>query len=133
MGLLDDLGSGLKGAMGQMLSQTMGQLEANAPALLSQAMAKTDLGSVNGLLSKLQESGLGNQVSSWLGNGSNLPISADQIRAALGDEKVQQIANSIGLPTDKILSLLSEHLPAAVDQMSPNGTVEEPPSTEAGG
>ncbi len=130
MGLFDELGSGLKGAMGQVLGQALGQVEANAvPALLSQVLGKTDLGNVGGLLAKLQEGGLGSQVSSWLGNGSNAAITPDQLRAALGNEKVQQVATAMGLPTDKILALLSEHLPEAVDQMSPNGTLEEPASS----
>ena len=129
MGLFDDLGGGLKGALGQMLGQAAGQLEANAlPGLLNQVLGNTQLGNVGGLLAKLQEGGLAGQVASWLGNGSNMPVGADQLRAALGSEQVQQIANSLGLPTDKILEVLSEHLPGAIDRMSPNGTLEEPPS-----
>jgi len=127
MGLLDELGSSLKGAMGQVLSQAVGDVEANAlPVLLSQVLSKTDLGSVSGLVAKLQEAGLGNQVSSWLGNGSNLPVTPDQLRAALGNEQVKQMANAIGLPADKLLSVLSEYLPAAIDKMSPNGKLQEP-------
>jgi len=130
MGLLDELGGGLKGAMGQVLGQAFGQMEANAlPSLLSQVLGKTDLGSAGGLLAKLQEAGLGSQVSSWLGNGANLPLSADQLRTALGNEQVQQIANAIGLPTVKVLCVLSEHLPGTIDKMSPNGTLQEPAST----
>jgi uncharacterized protein YidB (DUF937 family) len=130
MGLLDELGSGLKGAMGQVLGQAIGNVEANAlPAVLSQVMGKTDLGSVNGLIAKLQEGGLGSQVASWLGNGANLQIGPEQLRAALGNDQVKQIANAVGLPTDKILSVLSEHLPGAIDKMSPNGTLQEPSST----
>ena len=130
MGLLDELGSSLKGAMGQVLGQTVGDIEANAlPALLSQVMSKTDLGSVGGLVAKLQEGGLGSQVSSWLSNGANLSVSSDQLRAALGNEQVKQIADTVGLPTDKILSVLSQYLPGAIDQMSPNGTLHEPSST----
>jgi len=129
MGLFDQLGSGLRGALGDLAGQLTGQLEANAPGLLNQVLGKTDLGSIGGLLSKLQEGGLGNQVSSWLGNGANLSISPEQVREALGNEQVQQIANSIGLPTDKILEMMSQYLPDTVDKMSPNGTLEEPTET----
>lgn len=94
-------------------------------AILGQMLKNTDLGSVGGLLQQLQKSGLGPQVSSWLGSGANLPISADQLRAALGDERVRQIAASFGIPVDQLLGQLSQHLPAAVDQMSPHGTLEE--------
>jgi uncharacterized protein YidB (DUF937 family) len=126
MGLLDDLGSSLKGAVGQVLGQAVGDIETNAlPAVLNQVLGKTDLGSVGGLVAKLQESGLGSQVASWLGNGSNLPVSAEQLRAALGNEQVKQLADKLGLPTDKILSVLSAHLPGAIDQMSPDGKLQE--------
>jgi uncharacterized protein YidB (DUF937 family) len=64
-------------------------------------------------------------VASWLGNGANLPVSVDQLRAALGDEHVRQLAASFGIPVDQLLAQLSQHLPAAVDQMSPNGTLEQ--------
>ena len=127
MSLFDQLGGSLKDAVNQLLGQNAGNLEKNAlPDLLSQVLGKTDLGNVTGLLAKLQESGLGGQVASWLGNGSNLPVSAEQIRDALGNPLVQQLANAVGLPTDKILAMLSEHLPDAVDRMSPNGTLIEP-------
>ena len=127
MSLFDQIGGGLKGVVSQFLGQGTGEVDANAlPELLSQVLGKTDLGGVGGLLAKLQESGLGSQVASWLGNGSNQPVSSDQIRNALGSAQVQQIANMIGLPTDKILALLSTHLPEAIDRMSPNGTLVEP-------
>jgi uncharacterized protein YidB (DUF937 family) len=95
------------------------------PAILAQVLGNTDLGSVGGLLQQLQKSGLGPQVASWLGNGANLPVSVDQLRAALGDEHVRQLAASFGIPVDQLLAQLSQHLPAAVDQMSPNGTLEQ--------
>jgi uncharacterized protein YidB (DUF937 family) len=95
------------------------------PNILSQILRNTDLGSIGGLLDQLQKSGLGPQVTSWLGNGSNLPVSADQLRGALGDERVRQIAASLGIPIDQVLGQLSQHLPATIDKMSPNGTLEE--------
>jgi len=119
MGLFDNVVSGV-------MKGVLGQVEAGAlPALLSQLLARTDLGNVGGLLEKLQESGLGKQVGSWLGNGTNLPISPDQLRAALGDERLQQLARSAGLPIDQLLAILSQHLPQAIDKMSPKGVLEE--------
>jgi len=93
--------------------------------ILSQVFGKTDLGSIGGLLERLQQSGLGPQVASWLGNGENLPISVDQLKRALGDEHLRQLATQLGLPVDQLLDQLSQHLPGAVDQMSPKGTLEE--------
>ena len=117
MGLLDSLGGALKGVLGQ--------VEVDAvPALISAVLAKTNLGDLQGLVNKLQQGGLGDQVQSWLGNGANLPVTVDQLRAALGNEQVQQIARELGLPIDGALKLLAEYLPTTVDQASPNGTIQ---------
>jgi uncharacterized protein YidB (DUF937 family) len=82
------------------------------------------------LLQQLQQGGLGSQVASWLGNGANHAISPDQLRAALGNEQLQQMAQAAGLPIDKLLAMLSQQLPQTVDQMSPNGTLQEPDQSE---
>jgi uncharacterized protein YidB (DUF937 family) len=113
MGLFDNLG----GMLGQIAA-------AEGPALVSAVLAKTSLGGLGGIVAQLQQSGLGPQVQTWLGNGTNAPISVDQIRAALGDQHIQQIASQLGVPVDQALKFLTEHLPAAVDQASPNGTLQ---------
>ena len=53
-----------------------------------------------------------------------MPVTPEQLRAALGNEHVQQLAAKFGVPTDQVLKLLAEHLPTAVDQASPNGTLK---------
>jgi uncharacterized protein YidB (DUF937 family) len=115
----DLIGGVLKGMTGQ-----QGQAGGLGP-VLSQVLGNTDLGNLGGVLQQLQKSGLGAQVTSWLGNGTNLPISVDQIKAALGDENVRKMAASLGIPVDQVLAQLSEHLPATVDKLSPNGTLEQ--------
>ena len=117
MGILDSIGGALKGVVGQVVT-------AEAPALISAALAKTNLGDLQGLVAKLQQGGLNDQVQSWLGNGTNLPVSADQLRAALGNQRVQELARHFGLPVDAAMKLLAEHLPTIVDQASPNGTLQ---------
>jgi uncharacterized protein YidB (DUF937 family) len=78
------------------------------------------------MLDQLNRSGLGAQVGSWLGRGSNQPITAQDIEGALSDEHVQRIAQSLGIPADKVTAFLAAHLPSAVDRQSPDGTLEEP-------
>jgi uncharacterized protein YidB (DUF937 family) len=112
------LGSALRGLAGQMASGGL-------PAILSQVLGKTDLGSIGGLLQQLQQSGLGPQVASWLGSGQNLPVSVDQLKGALGDQHLRQMASQLGLPVDQLLGQLSQHLPGAIDHLSPKGTLEE--------
>src|SRR5258708_627926 len=127
MGLFDQIISGaLRGGMGQAEQSAL-------PGLLGQLLGQTNLGNVGGLLQQLQQGGLGGQVASWLGNGSNLPISPDQLRGALGNEQLQQMARQAGLPVDQLLSMLSQHLPQTVDRMSPNGSLDEPEAGAGGG
>ena len=124
MGLFDELVSGaLKGVIGQGGQSLL-------PGLLSQLLANTNLGSIGGLLQQLQQGGLGDQVSSWLGSGANHAISPDQLRSALGSEQLQQMAQASGLPLDKLLAMLSQQLPQTVDHLSPNGTLQEPDASD---
>ena len=113
MGLFDTV----KGALGQVEA-------AAVPTLIDAALAKTNLGDLNGLVTRLQQGGLGPQVQSWLGSGQNLSVTADQLRAALGNEQVRQLAQHFGLPVDQALEMLSQHLPTVVDQASPKGTLQ---------
>jgi uncharacterized protein YidB (DUF937 family) len=112
MGLLDDI----TGAASKLLGGTPG---ADSPTLVSGLLAK--FGGLQGIVTQLQASGFGDHVNSWLSNSQNLPISADQLRSALGNEQVQQIAQHFGLPVNEALTLLAQHVPAAVDQASPAG------------
>ncbi|AYD04313.1 YidB family protein [Neorhizobium sp. NCHU2750] len=80
-------------------------------------------GGLDGILAQLNQSGLGHQVSSWIGTGDNLPISADQIRAALSSEQVQSLAAKFGVDISQVPELLAKHLPETVDQASPNGAL----------
>jgi uncharacterized protein YidB (DUF937 family) len=116
MGLLDQLGGTLKSALGQEAAQI-------APGLIAAALSQTNLG-LQDVVGKLQQNGLGTQVASWLGNGQNIAITPDELRTALGNEHVQKIAASMGVSTQEALQILAQHLPAAVDQASPNGTLK---------
>ena len=117
MGFLDGIVGALKGAMGQAGT-------GDVPTLISAVLAKTGMGDLQGLATKLQQGGLQDQVQSWLGPGRNLPVTADQLRAALGSAQVRQLAEHLGLPADAALELLSKNLPTLVDQASPSGAIE---------
>lgn len=113
MGFLDKVGGALKGALDQ--------VEAMSPGLISSTLAQTKFGNLQGLVAQLQQGGLDEQVKSWLSSGTNLPVSAEQVRAALGNQKVKELAEKFGLPVDATLKMLTEKLPAVVDQASPDG------------
>ena len=110
MGLFDSLKSALEGEA--------------FPAMLNTLLAQTQYHDLNGLLAALQNGGLGPQVKSWLGNGQNLPITADQLKAVLGNSQVQDFARHLGLPVDEVLTLLAQYLPQIVDKASPGGKLQ---------
>lgn len=119
--------AGNSGALGSLLNSALsGPMAQALPGMLEGALAKTPYGSLDGLLAQLQESGLGEQVASWLSSGPNLPVSAEQIVGALGESQLGQIAAGFGLNAERITELLSQYLPTLVDKLSPNGVLELP-------
>lgn len=76
-------------------------------------------GGLNDIVGQLSQGGLQEVVQSWLGNGANLPISAEQIQAVLGSDQVAQIAQSLGVNPAQIADVL----PGLVDKLSPNGQI----------
>jgi uncharacterized protein YidB (DUF937 family) len=91
----------------------------NVNALLEQ------FGGVDGIMSKLQESGLGDQLSSWIGSGENQAVSPDQIKDALGKADLDQLAAKTGLDVDDLAGRISTKMPDAIDQLTPDGAVPE--------
>jgi uncharacterized protein YidB (DUF937 family) len=101
-----------------------GALESEAlPVLINTVLAQTQYHDLPGLVAALEKGGLGPQVQSWLGNGTNMPITADQLKAVLGNAQVQQFARQMGLPVDEMLKVVAQYLPEIVDKASPNGVL----------
>jgi uncharacterized protein YidB (DUF937 family) len=71
------------------------------------------------------DKGLGGLVTSWVGTGQNLPISADQIQHVLGSAQVQQLAAKVGISPEAASSQLSQLLPTIVDKLTPNGQMPQ--------
>ena len=84
------------------------------------------VGGIDGLQQKFAQAGLGDVADSWIGTGSNKSVSPDQVKDALGQQQVAQIANEAGVSTDDAAAGLSKVLPDAVDNVTPSGQV---PST----
>ncbi|MDR6816686.1 uncharacterized protein YidB (DUF937 family) [Neorhizobium sp. 2083] len=113
MGLFDGLGS--------VISDALGGRPVNLLAVAENIFQNA--GGVNGIVAQLNRAGLGDQVASWIGTGSNLPVSAEQIRSALSSEQVRGLASALGIDVDQLPQLLADHLPTAIDKASPNGVL----------
>ena len=81
---------------------------------------------LSGLVTRMtQEGGLMDTVQSWLGDGGNAPISADTVRAVLGDERVKAFASQLNIDTQAAADSLSQLLPEIVDKASEGGQLRE--------
>lgn len=78
---------------------------------------------LNGLLRSFETAGLGGVAQSWVSKGANLPISAEQIQAALGSAPVAALAQKLGIDPQTAAGHLAQLLPQVVDHLTPNGDV----------
>jgi uncharacterized protein YidB (DUF937 family) len=134
MGLFDSIASQAAGAL---LGQH-GVTPAAAPAGMMDVVqgllghAGGGAAGLQALVGAFSAQGLGGVIQSWIGSGHNLPISAEQIRAVLGNAQVQAIAHQLGLPVDGALQALSQFLPPAIDTLTPNGQLVDSHLMEQG-
>jgi uncharacterized protein YidB (DUF937 family) len=119
MGLLDQLAGQVMGKLGAQQQDPVPQSE-----LLSGVMGMIGgTGGLSVLLQKLKDSGLEDQVASWVGSSENQPVSGNQIKDALGEETLQQIAQQAGVAPEHAASGLAQLLPQIIDKLTPNGQV----------
>ena len=86
------------------------------------------------LVGGLSQNGLGEIVGSWLGNGENRSISADQITDLLGSDKIAAFASQLGLSDDSAKGALVDALPQVVDKAtSGEGTIMDEMLAQVGG
>ncbi len=87
-----------------------------------------------GLIQQFAQSGHGDAVNSWVGNGPNQPIQPSALQQVFGQHQVNQWSQQTGMAPNDLLSQLSQFLPHAVDKMTPNGQVPSSgsPFDEAG-
>jgi uncharacterized protein YidB (DUF937 family) len=115
MGLFDSIAGNMLGKLGG----EKGAIAQVAIDLFNQN------GGLAGVLEKFQAAGFSDEVASWVGKGTNLPISAPQVVQVLGSSTIQTAANKLGINADEISAKIAEYLPQVVDRMTPNGEVSK--------
>ncbi|MEZ0210260.1 MAG: YidB family protein [Methylophilus sp.] len=85
-------------------------------------------GGLPGILQTLKDGGLAEQVDSWVGTGANLNVSAQQIGAALGTSVLTGMATKLDMSNEELTAKIAEYIPDVVDQLTPNGAVENNPA-----
>ena len=119
----------LESVIGNLISGPAGGATSPMGGILSSLLGGGQTGSagmaggLGGLLSQFQQAGLGNIAQSWVGNGPNQPVSPQQLQSVFDSDQIQNMANQAGIQPNDFLSQLAQHLPSAVDGMTPNGQV----------
>jgi uncharacterized protein YidB (DUF937 family) len=119
MGLIDEV-LGMAGSTGAQQSE-----HASAVGAILSYVNSPQVGGIAGLQQMFQQGGLGHVLSSWVSNGQNLPISADQLQSVLHSGALQQAAQQAGMDPAKLTGMMSTLLPHLVDKLTPNGQVPD--------
>ncbi len=107
MGLLDGMLGGVVGA----------ELTSVVTQLIQQH------GGVQGIVTQLEQQGLGATAKSWISNGPNQPITPAQVHQTFGPNMLNELAAKVGLNGQDLAAKLSQILPGAIDKMTPNGAI----------
>ncbi len=121
MGLLDSIAGQITGALsGQNATGSTDWM-----GVIGNLINDPQTGGLQGLIQSFKDKGLGGVVSSWIGTGENLPISAEQLTSVLGQGRLQEMAQKVGSPVDGLTEKLTGLLPQLVHQLTPSGSVPE--------
>jgi uncharacterized protein YidB (DUF937 family) len=122
-GLGDLLGGILGGSGGGSSSSGLGgnpMLRMLLPLVASMLMN----GGLQKILGRLRQSG-SSKGQSWVSAGPNEPADAADIKAALDDQELAQIAQQLGVSEDEAAEAVAQVLPDVVDQATPDGELPD--------
>lgn len=81
-------------------------------------MNSPETGGLEGLVQKFHDHGLGDTVNSWIGQGANQPISAEQVQKVLGQDRIAAIASKFGMTSEDVSAKLAQVLPCLIDRLT---------------
>ncbi len=96
----------MQAALSSLMGDGNGQLDLGA--LAKQMSGNTDFNALLG---------------SWLGDGGNLPISAEAVQGLFGESGLSQFASQLGIDPEQAAGSLSALLPQLMDQASSGGSL----------
>jgi len=95
-----------------LLAQKLGGNSDAVGGVLNSLIGGGDKADIGGLIAGFKEKGLGDVAESWLGDGANAEVSADQLKDVIGGDKIAQAAAQLGTA-----------LPQMVDKASSGGSL----------
>ena len=80
-------------------------------------------GGLSNLVQNAHANGFSAQADSWVGNGSNQPVSGQDIRGIVGEDAVKSVAQQTGISEDQAADVLAQVVPQVVSGLTPGGQV----------
>lgn len=80
-------------------------------------------GGLSKMMQGAKANGLSTQADSWVGTGANEPLAPQEVRAVVGEDAVQQVAQEAGISEDEAADVLAAVVPQVVNGLTPNGEV----------
>jgi len=78
-------------------------------------------GGIKDLMDRFRKTGQEQKAQSWVSSGANQAIAPSELEQVLGEERISWLVEASGMPRDQLLAKLSGELPAAVDELTPDG------------
>ena len=125
-GGLGDLLGGILGGGSQGGSLGSGGLGGNPMLRMLLPLVASMLmnGGLQKILGRLQQSG-SSKGQSWVSTGPNEPADAADIKAALDEQELAQLAQQLGVSEDEAAEAVAQVLPDVVDQATPEGELPD--------
>jgi len=86
------------------------------------------VGGLGDLLDSFKKTGQGDAADSWVGAGPNKTIAPEHVEKAISPEVLDQLAKQTGMSRQEILDRLSNDIPDAVNEMTPDGKLPPEPA-----
>lgn len=115
MGLLD-------GVAGAVFKNMIGGSDKSLVSQIALEMFKNN-GGLGGLLQKFDQGGLADIAASWVGQGDNQSVSADQISNIFGNDAIADMASKFGVDSGLLTGQIAQYLPELINQVTPDGEV----------
>lgn len=128
MGFLESLAEGLLDGDNDTNDKKSGglQLTPSQIALFVQTAAgivmKIGLPKIIELFTK---AGLGDEVMSWIGKGTNKSVSGKDVESALGTKIIGELARKTGIDASAASAALAKYLPKVLDGLTPDGKADD--------
>jgi uncharacterized protein YidB (DUF937 family) len=119
-------GSGGQGALGGILGGLGGGGGGSPLAMLAPVVTGMLAGGgLQKLMGGMQAAGLEDKARSWISSETNKPISADEVKKVVAPAQIADLATKAGVSHDEAAGLIAQALPAAVDHVTPGGTLPD--------